>query len=325
MNIGDKVRLVHSKEEGIITRFLQNDVVEIEIEEGFRLPVLKRELAVVNAAEGQFFRGQKGSPTVEKSADPRPAGIKAEKGIFMAFVPLNDREMALHLVNNTDWDLPYALTMPTERHQRGLSGGVMKAKSSVKVLDLLIKDFDDWGTFVFNCLYYTVGFAPERAPFSKRVKFRANTFFKNKRKAPLLDKDAYLYQLDSDEKEKSDQPLNAQALKEKMFEKNEPDAPLPTKVERPAAVIDLHIEKLTRDFMTLSNSQMVEIQLKTFEQQLEKAIASGMDEITFIHGVGNGVLRTELHRRMSKHKNVKFFEDAQKEKFGYGATKVKIK
>ena len=70
---------------------------------------------------------------------------------------------------------------------------------------------------------------------------------------------------------------------------------------------------------------MIAIQLKTFEQQLEKAIASGMDEITFIHGVGNGVLRTELHRRMSKHKNVKFYEDAQKEKFGYGATKVKIK
>ena len=323
MNIGDKVRLVHSKEEGIITRFLQNDVVEIEIEEGFRLPVLKRELAVVSSVEGQFFRGQKGSQPAEKSAESRPSGIRAEKGIFMAFIPLNDREIALHLVNNTDWDLPYALTQPSERHQRGLSGGVLKAKSSIKVQDLLIKDFDDWGTFVFNCLYYTVGFSPERAPLNKRVKFRANTFFKNKRKAPLLDKDAYLYQLDADEK--IEQPVNAQTLKEKMFEKNEPEPAIPVKVERPAAVIDLHIEKLTRDFLALNNAQMIDIQLKTFEQQLEKAIASGMDEITFIHGVGNGVLRTEIHRRLGKHKNVQFYQDAQKEKFGYGATKVKIK
>lgn len=323
MNVGDKVRFVHSKEEGIVTRIMPNNVIEVEIEDGFRVPVMKRELAVVSSQEAQAFRGPSSPQPAAKATETRPTGIRAEKGIFMAFVPLNDREVVLHLVNNTDWDLPYTLTMPTERHQRGLSGGTLKAKSSLKVQDLLIKDFDDWGTFVFNCLYFTVGFSPERAPLSKRLKFRANTFFKNKRKAPLLDKDAYLFQLDADEK--IEEPLNAQALMEKMFEKNEPEPAVPAKIERPASVIDLHIEKLTRDFMTLSNTQMVEIQLKAFETQLEKAIASGMDEITFIHGVGNGVLRTELHRRMSKHKNVKFFEDAQKEKFGYGATKVKIK
>jgi len=323
MNVGDKVRFVHSKEAGIVTRILPNNVIEVEIEDGFRVPVMKRELAVVSAQEAQAFRGQPSPQPAEKATETRPTGIKAEKGIFMAFVPLNDREVVLHLVNNTDWDLPYTLTMPTERHQRGLSGGYLKAKSSLKVQDLLIKDFDDWGTFVFNCLYFTIGFAPERAPLNKRVKYRANTFFKNKRKAPLLDKDAYLFQLDADEK--IEEPLNAQTLMEKMFEKNEPEPAAPAKIERPASVIDLHIEKLTRDFMTLSNAQMIEIQLKAFENQLEKAIASGMDEITFIHGVGNGVLRTELHRRMSKHKNVKFFEDAQKEKFGYGATKLKIK
>ncbi|MEI7585065.1 Smr/MutS family protein [Runella sp.] len=323
MNVGDKVRFVHSKEAGIVTRILPNNVIEVEIEDGFRVPVMKRELAVVSAQEAQAFRGQASAKPTEKATETRPTGIKAEKGIFMAFVPLNDRELVLHLVNNTDWDLPYTLTMPTERHQRGLSGGMLKAKSSLKVQDLLIKDFEDWGTFVFNCLYFTIGFAPERAPLSKRLKFRANTFFKNKRKAPLLDKDAYLFQLDADEK--IEEPLNAQTLMEKMFEKNEPEPTTPSKIERPASVIDLHIEKLTRDFLKLSNTQMVEIQLNAFETQLEKAIASGMDEITFIHGVGNGVLRMELHRRMSKHKNVKFFEDAQKEKFGYGATKVKIK
>lgn len=323
MNVGDKVRLIHSKEEGIITRIMPNNVIEVEIEDGFRLPVMRRELAVVSAQEAQAFRASTSPVTTAKTTETRPTGIMAEKGIFMAFVPLNDRELVLYLVNNTDWDLPYALTMPSERHQRGLSGGCLKAKSSLRVQDLLIKDFDDWGTYVFNCLYYTVGFAPERLPLSKRIKFRANTFFKNKRKAPLLDKDAYLFQLDADEK--IEEPLNAQSLKEKMFEKNEPEEPIPAKIERPAAVIDLHIEKLTCDFLKLNNTQMIEIQLKAFEQQLEKAIASGMDEITFIHGVGNGVLRTELHRRMSKHKNVKYFEDAQKEKFGYGATKVKIK
>ncbi|MFN4145905.1 MAG: Smr/MutS family protein [Runella sp.] len=322
MNIGDKVRMIHSKEEGIITRFLPNDVVEIEIEDGFRLPVIKRELTVVSAVEKQFFRN---TPTVDtdvKKTESRPAGIRAEKGIFMAFVPLNDRELVLHLVNNTDWDLPYCLTTPTDRHQRGISGGYLKAKSSLKIQEMLIKDFDDWGTFVFQCFYYTIGFAPERAPLHKRIKFRANTFFKNKRTAPILEKEAFLHQLDADEKIES---LNTETLREKMLSPPETPLSLPHNIERPASVVDLHIEKLTRDFLVLNNAQMIDLQLKTFEQQLEKAIATGMNEITFIHGVGNGTLRTELHRRLSKHPNVAFFEDAQKEKFGYGATKVKIK
>jgi dsDNA-specific endonuclease/ATPase MutS2 len=50
-----------------------------------------------------------------------------------------------------------------------------------------------------------------------------------------------------------------------------------------------------------------------------------MDEITFIHGVGNGVLRDSIHKRLSGNKNVQYYEDVQKDKFGYGATKVKIK
>jgi dsDNA-specific endonuclease/ATPase MutS2 len=70
---------------------------------------------------------------------------------------------------------------------------------------------------------------------------------------------------------------------------------------------------------------LLTLQLHTFEKNLENAIASGMSDITFIHGAGSGALRSELHRRLGQHPNVKFFEDAQKQKFGYGATKVTIK
>jgi dsDNA-specific endonuclease/ATPase MutS2 len=50
-----------------------------------------------------------------------------------------------------------------------------------------------------------------------------------------------------------------------------------------------------------------------------------MDEITFIHGAGSGALKNELHRQLGKNQHVQYFKDALKEKFGYGATLVKIK
>jgi len=318
MHIGDKVRLIHSKEEGIVFRFLQGDVVEVEIEDGFRLPVLKRELVLVSAAEAVAFRSQQ--PAEIQPAVPKSAGIRADKGVFMAFAPLNDRELSLHLLNNTDWDLPYTLTNGSDRLHRGVSGGCLKAKTSLKVQELAIKDFEEWGTFTFQCFYYTLGHAPERPALVKRLKFRPDTFFKSKKNAPILQKEAYLFQIDQEEPRP--EPITAEALREKMMSKNEPAA---ITIEKPATVVDLHIEKITNNFLEMSNAQMVEIQIQTFDSQLEKAIASGMDGITFIHGVGSGTLRNELHRRLSKHKNVRFFEDAQKEKFGYGATKVTIK
>ena len=109
-----------------------------------------------------------------------------------------------------------------------------------------------------------------------------------------------------------------------MFERQTPIEvmTLPTK---PSLSVDLHIETLTPDAWAMTNTEIMTLQLSTFERQFEAAIANGMDEIIFIHGVGNGILRDAIHKRLSGNKNVQYFEDAQKEKFGYGATKVKIK
>jgi dsDNA-specific endonuclease/ATPase MutS2 len=109
-----------------------------------------------------------------------------------------------------------------------------------------------------------------------------------------------------------------------MMQSKIEEIPLKT-IEKPAATIDLHIEQLTTNFLGMNNAQMLDLQLRTFESKFENAIASGMDEIVFIHGVGNGVLKQEIQKKLSGNKNVAWFQDAQKEKFGYGATRIKIK
>ena len=67
------------------------------------------------------------------------------------------------------------------------------------------------------------------------------------------------------------------------------------------------------------------IQLAHFHKALDAAIVHQLPEITFIHGTGNGTLRNELHKALSKSNKVQTFMDARKEKFGYGATKVLLK
>jgi dsDNA-specific endonuclease/ATPase MutS2 len=86
----------------------------------------------------------------------------------------------------------------------------------------------------------------------------------------------------------------------------------------------LHIEKLTSQPEQMSNSEKLNKQMEVFEKNLNQAIASGMDEITFIHGIGNGVLKKAIHKHLSGIKHIQFFKETHKSNFGYSATLVKI-
>ncbi|GAA4470820.1 hypothetical protein GCM10023189_60160 [Nibrella saemangeumensis] len=325
MNIGDKVRMLRAKEEGVVTRFLSGNQVEIEIEDGFRIPVMRSELVVVSPLEAErLLRRNTHEP--QKSVAP---GILSNQGIYLAFVPQNDREMALHLINNTDWDLLYTVAEERGNQVRGLQSGILKPKSQVKLNELYtVAGFENWPTFLVQALWFRAASVALRPPLVKRLKCRAATFYKNKQNVPVLNQAGHLFQIDIDEPapeaEAAPKVVAPEALKKEMLSpKSEPAA---IAVERPSAVVDLHIEALLPGGPgKRSNSELLELQLQAFEKSLENAIASGMSDITFIHGVGSGALRNELHRRLGRHPHVRYYEDAQKQKFGYGATKVTIR
>ena len=327
MNIGDRVRLMRGREEGIVTKILGNGLLEIEIEDGFTIPVKHSDVVVIHEMEQKVFNPTPASRIEPQITDRRSpvSEVLANRGIYMAFVPVNDRELAQYIINNTDWELPFMLSVGSDPHHKGLAAGTLKAKTTLKVQNILVKDFEEWGTFTFQAFLFRLAFMKLPEPIIKKLKFRVNTFFKNKSKAPLLNQDAHLFQLDAED---SVTPVNLnidpQKIVEQMFEKQAP-IPVMTLPTKPSLSVDLHIETLTPDAWAMTNSEIMSLQLSTFERQFEAAIANGMDEIIFIHGVGNGILRNAIHKRLSGNKNVQYFEDAQKEKFGYGATKVKIK
>lgn len=342
MNIGDKVRLLRAKEQGVVSRFLPDGMIEIEIEDGFRIPVVRSELVLVSPLEAErLLKTSTYAP--QKTVAPSAPAILSNQGIYLAFVPVNDREYTLHLINNTDWEFPYLLGEESAAagggaQFRGLHSGVLKAKSQQKMNDLYIHaKFEEWPTFVVQGLWFRAGKASLRAPLVKRFKARAATLFKNKTTVPIVQQPGFLTQLDAENQEPSQQAsadnrpsqpkpatIRPEDLKAEMLKPKSDMSSV--SVERPSSVVDLHTEALLpKGQANRGPADLLKLQLDTFEKALENAIASGMSEITFIHGVGSGALRTELHKRLGKHPNVKFFEDAQKQKFGYGATKVTLK
>ncbi|NVO85609.1 Smr/MutS family protein [Hymenobacter terrestris] len=396
MNIGDRVRLLTGREEGIITRLLSDELVEVAIDNDFTIPVLRREIVVVAAEESKAFGKSAAAVESEKKAassgaamaaqaakkagmateapaakpaakGESPTPIKADKaqpvpvqkGIYLALTHQSPELLALHLINHTDRTVLFTLGEEKASGQyRALKAEKLEAKSASEALGHWhLKDFDQWSALLVQLLPFQFNSPDAFELLTKRLQFRASSFYTSRQpNVPVLQREAYLFQLD----EKPAAPValpvaetepaaNAPAAKpqpatdkQQLADKlkaqltgNAPakpaavaPAPEPAKaLVAPSHEIDLHLEALQPEGGTegLSNSAILKLQLEAFEDTLSRALATNMHEIIYIHGSGNGTLRKELHKLLSRNRDIKFFEDSMKEKFGYGATLVRLK
>lgn len=97
----------------------------------------------------------------------------------------------------------------------------------------------------------------------------------------------------------------------------------PKQRNAPKLEVDLHINQLVKSAKGLSNFDILNLQLETAKRQLDFAINKRIQKVVFIHGVGEGVLKTELLYLFNRYENLKWY-DADYQKYGLGATEVYI-
>ena len=90
------------------------------------------------------------------------------------------------------------------------------------------------------------------------------------------------------------------------------------------AEVDLHIDMLTERPADLTPHEAFEMQMHYFRLCMNHAFANKMKKVTFIHGVGKGILKDEINKELKQYDNVHFFE-APMSKYGVGATEVYFK
>ncbi|MCC9137444.1 DUF2027 domain-containing protein [Pontibacter silvestris] len=318
MNVGDRVRLMSGREEGIVTRILDNNIVEVAIDNDFTIPVARREIVVIAAEEQKFLKNDEEPKFVKKKEPATP--VLAARGIYLALVHQSDELLAVTVVNNSDYDVLFTSGEERDGNYRGLQNDKLAPKATRVITHYHLKEFEKWPSLLVQFIQHRNGITNIFEPVTRRVQFKASSFYKSKKTAPVLNKEAYLFQLDF-----KPVAVDANKIKEQL---SEAPATASTKenikVQAPDHEVDLHIEKLVNDHSGMSNSAMLKLQLEKFLDALDKAIATNMHEIIFIHGTGNGVLRKEIQKLLSRTPGIKYYEDARKEKFGYGATLVRI-
>jgi len=310
--LGDFVRFVDEKMEGYVTTIINDDMIGVTGEDDFEIPVLASKVTTVHghkstAVESQAFDEVKVNTT---SFDTR--------GVYLAVA--TDQRIAsvvhFYLVNETSFQLLTALTTEKLHKFKGEYAGIIAPKSAAKIFSAPLQDIQLWPVFNFHVVFYTTQNIAISQPLILKEAFKAKDFSGTKTVVPLIKQQAWLIRLDEPEL-----VIDAEKLKESFFKPTEEKQ----EIEKPVHEIDLHIEKLRDDHQFLSSAEILNIQLMAFRKALDAAIVHKLPSITFIHGVGNGTLKNEIHKIVGKHPQIQTFMDARKEKFGYGATKVLLK
>ncbi len=320
LRIGQKVRFLKGTEEGVISKIVNDNIIEVEIEDGFNIPVLKKEVVVIAKEEDYFFQNTEEEPEEELQKSSLP--INDTKGIFLAFSEINDQELSLHFINNTLHQLLFSFSKTQNEEQEGIVSGLVEKQDAKKIGALSRIDFDSWSNINIQILFFKTGIFDSKEPFNKKLKLKASSIFKKKTPAPILNKSVYLYQIAISDKKNI---LDPQKLKESLYESKEIEDNYAQESQKTVnTIIDLHIDKILKEYNHLSNSEILELQINTLEKALNNAISAGIDEFTIIHGVGEGILKNSIHKILRETPNIKFAENHNLEKFGKGATLVRI-
>ncbi len=308
--LGEFVRFVDEKREGYITKIFNEEMVGVTGDDDFEIPVMVNNLTRVH--------GHSTNEQQLSTETPKEIENFIEKGVFLAAIPDQNKGSVVHfhLLNETSFQLSTTLKTELKEKWKGEFSGVVNPQSQVKIYSASLAELDLWPTFFAQVLFYTVSDKPLLKPLDFSIKFRAKDFAGNKQQVAMVKQQGWIFRMDEPEL-----ILDAQKIKESFFKTSEEKKA----VEMPSKEVDLHIEKLRDDHDFLAEQEMLQIQMDHFRKNIDAAIVHKYGNIIFIHGAGNGTLRHEIHKALSKHPQVKTFMDARKEKFGYGATEVVFK
>jgi hypothetical protein len=310
--LGDFVRFVDEKMEGFVTRIIDEQMIGVTGEDDFEIPVPAAKVTMVHG-----YKAPGTETTASSDKSPIPATEFKTKGVYLGVVPdaKANSVVHFHLINDTSFQLLATLT--TEKQAfKGEYAGIIDPNSSAKVYSAQLADLQVWPKVVINVLYFTGQNIETPSPLTFTEKFKAKDFSGSKKSLPVINQQGWQIRLDEPEL-----IIDAEKLKESFFKSPEEKITL----TKPTSEVDLHIEKLRDDHRLFSSAEILKIQLAHFNKSLDAAIVHQLTDVIFIHGAGNGTLRHELQKILSKHPKVQTFMDAQKEKFGYGATRVVLK
>ena len=333
--LGDKVLVLHSNEEGEVVDIINDKMVLIDVE-GVRFPVYMDQIDFPyfkRFSEKKYFDERNSQPKKSKvyidniQKEKSTSKYKVSEGVWLSFLPVFDRNIfdddvvenfKLYLINQTDeaYDFTYQVNFS------GLKSFELKNQifslTDFYLHDVPFEEMNDAPKFEFD-FSLTKPDKKKAEHFETVLKIKAKALFKNIEEMKMKNEPAFSLLLFEKYPDKTEDIIpeytNTQGL---LYDASK----VKQKLEPARSVIDLHIEKLSDDWKHLSNFEILTLQLSVFEKYYNLALAHHQPNLTVIHGIGTGKLREEIHEILKSKKEVKSFVNQYHHNFGFGATEI---
>ncbi|MCA1744600.1 MAG: DUF2027 domain-containing protein [Bacteroidales bacterium] len=284
---GDRIRFLNEVGGGTVTR-IEGSLVFVEDEDGFEVPISASEVVVIEKAGGA------GNASGCKDAAP----------------------YCSYLIS---W-------LGEDGYMHALHQGLIEPNTKLPLDEQLARELDV--TYDIQLILFKKGKPyPAVAPVSTSLSNKARRFYKENsfRANDFFYQPAVLFSIIKNELEKKMDLLTEKETKAIILEKEGGDA-APPKAKRKSTPelleVDLHIHELIDSVVGLSNGEMLQIQMDRFHVVMDENKNAKGRRIVFIHGVGNGILKTEIRKQLDrKYKGINY-QDASFREYGYGATMV---
>jgi len=353
LKIGDKVRFLNDVGGGIVVKIIDRFSVMVENEFGFDIPAAIKEVVLIERPdyygdaknekpnESLIVKEENNEKEIDLSDIFYPEVFYDDKlgnlvNIKLAFVPKSqpgNSDLNVFLINDSNYNVLYSIINKNEQGDTYSNAvGVLEANTKEQTETIAMSSVNKVPEYIIQLIFYRKDSFKIIEPIVKSLKINPVRFYKEKAYAEneFFNEDAIIMPVYSDKSTSENElDISAKDLKKAILEKE--TTLLPTqgqsrkKVEDEIVEVDLHIHEILDDFRGLSNGEMLEIQMDHFRSALNEAILKRTKKIVFIHGVGNGVLKTEIRKELDRKKKVLDYQDASFKEYGYGATLVRIR
>ncbi len=328
--LGDKVLLLHSNEEGEVVDIINDKMVLIDVE-GVRFPVYMDQIdfpyfkrfsqkkLVPQKKEKIYIDDIRKEKSFEKQ--------KVSSGVWISFLPVFDKDVfdddvvekfKIYLNNHTDEPYEFVYQIRFKGSPDFHLKNTVLPFSDFYLHDIPFEEMNDSPKFEFD--FSLINFNKKKvAHFETTFKLKAKQLFQKIEEIRLKNLPLFSFHLFETYPDKSDEVIPDY---NNSFGHLYEISNARQRLEPARSVVDLHIEKLIDNWQSLSNFEILTIQLHDFEKYYNLAIAHRQPNLIVIHGVGTGKLRNEIHEILKLKREVKSFANQYHENFGFGATEI---
>ena len=348
-NVGDKVKFLNSKGGGVIRKILDSRMVSVEVEGGFEIPTLIKELIKMeeNEPTARFFneklelgidqekqQTEKNEDVLSDRLNDLPSSLirnRKSEDIFLAFLPHEQKWLIsglldVMLINNSSFDILYNIFLQNpDNDYTGKDYGSCFPDSRLLLDTITREQVPEWTSGYLQFLFHKSLNHEVLPPFNSQFKISGQKFYNEAsyKETPFITGKTILIKIVSITEYLKLFKSKAEKIVTRSIHDENEILIMKHQVTQREAEVDLHINKLMENPDSLEDQEILDFQMNYFERCLESAIVNHFLKVTFIHGIGNGILREGILEILEKYEGIEVL-DAPIQKYGVGAVEVRI-